>query len=179
MWSWSVDYMLISQFHEKIVRHICTFSRKFLFEKHNGIFLARWIKPDSWHIQCHLWPHSRPILAQVLVIQKYYTLTPTIFWKFQKGVQSSKNKYLVIKFTVEWGTNAQCFCPLYLKTWFFYVVVNAELNGTVRILCFHRAIIDLLWPSLALLCNSRSIMAQRKHKILMVPLNSASALKTT
>ena len=67
------------------------------------------------------------------------------------------------------GTNAQCFCPpSYLKTWFFYVVFNAELNGTIILLCFCNAIIDLLWPSWALLVHIRSIMA---------PLNSA--LKTT
>ena len=79
--------------------------------------------------------------------------------------------------TVGWGTKAQCFCPLYLKTWFFYVVFNAELNGTIRILCFCHAIIDLLWPSWALLIHRWSIMVWRKRKILMVPINSA--LKTT
>ena len=26
-----------------------------------------------------------------------------------------------------------------------YVVFNAELNGTIRILCFRRSIFDLLW----------------------------------
>ena len=49
------------------------------------------------------------------------------------------------------------------KTWFFYVVFNAELNCAIRFLCFRRTIIDLLWP----------IMARRKCKILMVPFNSA------
>ena len=59
-----------------------------------------------------------------------------------------------------------------------YVVFNAELNGTIGILCFCRTIIDLLWPSKAVLGHSRSIMAwRRKHKIMMVPFNSA--LKTT
>ena len=33
------------------------------------------------------------------------------------------------------------------KNLIFYVVFDAELNGTIRILCFHHAIIDLLWPS--------------------------------
>ena len=80
-------------------------------------------------------------------------------------------------YTVGWGTKAQCFCPPYLKTWFFYVVFNAELNGTIRILCFRCAIIDLLWHSRAHLGHSRSIMTQRKRKIMMVPFNSA--LKTT
>ena len=51
--------------------------------------------------------------------------------------------------TVGWGTKAQCFCLPYLKTWFFYIVFNAELNGTIRILCLRHAIIDLLWPSRA------------------------------
>ena len=69
--------------------------------------------------------------------------------------------------TVGWGTKAQCFRPLYLKTWFFYVLFNAELNDTIRILCFRHAIID----------PAGSIMSWRKHKILMVPFNSA--LKTT
>ena len=46
--------------------------------------------------------------------------------------------------TVGWETKAQCFCPPYFKTWFFYVVFNAELNGTIRILCFCCAIIALL-----------------------------------
>ena len=49
--------------------------------------------------------------------------------------------------TVRWETKAQCFCPPYFKTWFFYVVFNAEFNGTIRILSFCLAIIDLLWPS--------------------------------
>ena len=75
--------------------------------------------------------------------------------------------------TVGWGTKAQCFRPPNIKTWFFYVVFNAELYGTIRILCFHRSIIDLLWPSCTLLGHSRSIMLQRKHEILMVPFNSA------
>ena len=79
--------------------------------------------------------------------------------------------------TVGWGTMAQCFCLPYLKTWFFCVVFNAELNGAIRILCFCRAIIDLLWTSRAQLGHSRSIMAWRKHKMLMVPLKPA--LKTT
>ena len=35
------------------------------------------------------------------------------------------------------------------KNMLFYVVFNAELNCTIRILCFCRAIIDLLWPSWA------------------------------
>ena len=35
------------------------------------------------------------------------------------------------------------------KTRFFYVVFNAELNGTILILCFCCTIIDLLWPSWA------------------------------
>ena len=48
-------------------------------------------------------------------------------------------------YTVGWGTKAQCFSPSYLKTLFFYVVFNAELNGTIRILCFRWAIIDLPW----------------------------------
>ena len=65
----------------------------------------------------------------------------------------------------------------YLKTWFFYVVFNAELNGTIIILCFCRAIIDLQWPSRAQLGHSRSIIARRKHKIMMMPFNSA--LKTS
>ena len=39
--------------------------------------------------------------------------------------------------TVGWGTKPQCFRPPSLKTWFFYVVFNAELNGPIRILCFH------------------------------------------
>ena len=67
------------------------------------------------------------------------------------------------------GQKFNVFCPRYLKTLFFYVVFNAELNGTIRILCFCRTNIDLLWPS-------RSNMLRRKHKILMVPFNSA--LKT-
>ena len=78
--------------------------------------------------------------------------------------------------TVGWGTKAQCFCLPYLKTWFFYLVFNAELNGTIKILCFRCTIIDLLWPGRAQLGNSRSIMVLRKHKILMVAFNSA--LKT-
>ena len=83
--------------------------------------------------------------------------------------------YYSTEYTVGWGTKAQCFHPPYLKTWFFYVVFNAELNGTVRILCFCRAIIDLLWPSRAQLGHSRSIW--QKHKILIV--SFYSALKTT
>ena len=63
------------------------------------------------------------------------------------------------------------------KNMLFYVVFNAELNCTIRILCFHCAIIGLLCPSCALLGHSRSIMEQWKHKILTVPFNSA--LKTT
>ena len=35
--------------------------------------------------------------------------------------------------TVGWGAKAQCFCPPYSKTWFFYVAFNAELNGTIGI----------------------------------------------
>ena len=58
-----------------------------------------------------------------------------------------------------------------------YIVFNSDLNGIIRILCFHRAIIDLLWPSSAQLGRSKSIMAKWKHKILMVTFNSA--LKTT
>ena len=80
--------------------------------------------------------------------------------------------------TVGWGTKDQCFCPPYLKTWFFYVVFNAELNGTTRNLCFRRAIIDLLWHSRAQLGHSRSIMARRKRKILMVLLYSALRTST-
>ena len=75
-----------------------------------------------------------------------------------------------IVFTVGWGTKCQCFCSPYLKTWFFYVVFKAKLNGTIGILRFRHTIIELLWPS-------RSIMVWRKRKILMVPFNSA--LKTT
>ena len=29
----------------------------------------------------------------------------------------------IILVTVGWGTKAQCFCPLYWNTWFFYVVL--------------------------------------------------------
>ena len=100
--------------------------------------------------------------------------------------------------TVGWGKNTQYFCLPYLKTWFFYVLVfNAELNGTIRILWFCRTIIDLLCPILALLCQCATvvgslagqlielqlidppgntllwIIAPRKHKILIVPVNSA------
>ena len=64
-----------------------------------------------------------------------------------------------------------------ISTLIFYVVFNAEFDSSIRILCFRCAIIDLLWPSRAQLSHSRSIMVQRKHKILMVPLNLA--LKTT
>ena len=35
--------------------------------------------------------------------------------------------------TVGLGTKAQCFCPPYLKIWFFCVVFNAELNGTIAL----------------------------------------------
>ena len=73
------------------------------------------------------------------------------------------SKTFFLQITVGWGTKAQCFCPPYLKTWFFYVVFNAELNGTIRILCFHHDIIDLMWPSKAQLCHSLSIMVWRKN----------------
>ena len=63
------------------------------------------------------------------------------------------------------------------KNLIFLFLFKAELNGTIRILCFHRTIIDLLWPSSTMLGYSRWIIAQRKHRILMVPFNSA--LKTT
>ena len=59
------------------------------------------------------------------------------------------------------------------KNLIFNVVFNAELYCTIRILCFRRSIIDLLWPSRAQLGHSRSAMAQRLHKIMMVPLNKA------
>ena len=75
--------------------------------------------------------------------------------------------------TMGWGTKAQFFCPPYLKTWFFYLVFNAELNWTIRILCFCRAILDLPRTIRAQLGHSRSIMVWLKHKILMVPFNSA------
>ena len=66
--------------------------------------------------------------------------------------------------TVGWGTKAQCFCPPYLKTWFFYVVFNAELNGTIRILCFHWAIIDLLWLYMAQNADGMPNISQcRRH----------------
>ena len=99
-------------------------------------------------------------------------ISKTLFW-----ICDVITFFSISDLTVGWGTKAQCFCPPYLKTWFFYVLFDAELNGTIRILCFHHAIFDLLWPSRAQLGHSRSIMAQRKHKILMVTFNSA--LKTT
>ena len=86
------------------------------------------------------------------------------------------------------GQKFNVFCPRYLKTLFFYVVFNAELNGTIRIICFcRRGIIDLLWPRTAHLGHSMSIMGRGgktsfppsfdKHKILMEPFKSA--LNTT
>ena len=41
------------------------------------------------------------------------------------------------------GQQLNVFFPRILKTWFFYVVFNAELNGTIRIFWFRCSIIDL------------------------------------
>ena len=41
------------------------------------------------------------------------------------------------------------FLSAVFKNWYFYVVFNAELNGTIRILCYRHTIIYLLWPSRA------------------------------
>ena len=56
------------------------------------------------------------------------------------------------------------FLSVVSKNLIFYVVFNAELNGTIRSLGLHHTIIDLLWPSWALLGYSGSILRQ-KHKI--------------
>ena len=93
------------------------------------------------------------------------------------NITRTNGNYNSLMCTVGWGINAQCFCPPYFKTWFFYVGFNVELNGTIRILRYHLTIIGLLWPRRAQLGHSRSILARRTHKILMVPFNSA--LKTT
>ena len=55
-------------------------------------------------------------------------------------------------------------------------MLNWVMSGTIGILWFRRAIIVLLCPW-ALLGHSRSIIARRKHKIPMVPFNSASKTK--
>ena len=46
-----------------------------------------------------------------------------------------KNLKTTIRYacTVGWGTKAQCFCPPYLKTWFFYAVFNAESEFCVSV----------------------------------------------
>ena len=62
----------------------------------------------------------------------------------RNNTTTSQNVFWVVELTVGWRTKAQCFCPPYLKTWFSYIVFNAELNGTIRILCSHR--IGRYWP---------------------------------
>ena len=114
-----------------------------------------------------------------LVLGIFFTIFPffdTSWDNFVQCVYTLSTDNILFEYTVGWGTKAQCFCTLYLKPWFFYVFFNAELNGTIRILCFRHAIIDLLWHSRAQLGHSRSIMAWWRHKILTVPFNSA--LKT-
>ena len=138
------------------IRNYCicstTFSEKsqicFTIRKIFFIFFSEYQKPYS---NC-LREVSVPIVG-FKECQQMYENDPSRIkvlkgtYAIYKYIVENKNKYL----TVGWGTKAQCFCPPYFKTWFFYVVFNAELNGTIRILCFHRAIIDcgLAGPSWA------------------------------
>ena len=75
-------------------------------------------------------------------------------------------------YTVGWRTKAQCFRPPYLKTWFFYVAFNAELNGTIRILRFccvlNTADKNIEFLSLILLCIYIPSLKSQKYTLALV-----------